>query len=92
MTATYTFDVFSSLDGFGSVSGGDWAIDLKVGGGARGASRRTGRVSPPASQRRPLRDHGTAAVGGADEEHVHGPLLCVAAIGRCWGRGPAVAP
>jgi dihydrofolate reductase len=24
MTATCTFDVFSSLDGFGSVSGGDW--------------------------------------------------------------------
>ena len=24
MKATYTFDVFSSLDGFGSVSGGDW--------------------------------------------------------------------
>jgi dihydrofolate reductase len=24
MVATYTFDVFSSLDGFGSVSGGDW--------------------------------------------------------------------
>ena len=24
MTATYTFDVFSSLDGFGSISGGDW--------------------------------------------------------------------
>lgn len=24
MTATYTFDVFSSLDGFGSVSGGDY--------------------------------------------------------------------
>jgi dihydrofolate reductase len=24
MTATYTFDVFSSLDGYGSVSGGDW--------------------------------------------------------------------
>lgn len=24
MTATYTFDIFSSLDGFGSVSGGDW--------------------------------------------------------------------
>ncbi len=24
MTATYTFDVFSSLDDFGSVSGGDW--------------------------------------------------------------------
>src|ERR1051326_7729400 len=24
MTATYTCDVFSSLDGFGSVSGGDW--------------------------------------------------------------------
>jgi RibD C-terminal domain len=24
MTATYTFDVFSSLDGFGSHSGGDW--------------------------------------------------------------------
>jgi dihydrofolate reductase len=24
VTATYTFDVFSSLDGFGSVSGGDW--------------------------------------------------------------------
>ena len=24
MTATYTFDVFSSVDGFGSVSGGDW--------------------------------------------------------------------
>src|SRR6202012_2837827 len=24
MTATYTFDVFSSLDCFGSVSGGDW--------------------------------------------------------------------
>jgi dihydrofolate reductase len=24
MTATYTFDVFSSLDGFGGVSGGDW--------------------------------------------------------------------
>jgi dihydrofolate reductase len=24
MTATYTFDVFSSLDGFGRVSGGDW--------------------------------------------------------------------
>ena len=24
ITATYTFDVFSSLDGFGSVSGGDW--------------------------------------------------------------------
>lgn len=25
MTATYTFDVFSSLDGFGSVDGGDWS-------------------------------------------------------------------
>lgn len=24
MPATYTFDVFSSLDGYGSVSGGDW--------------------------------------------------------------------
>ena len=24
MTATYTFDVFTSLDGFGGVSGGDW--------------------------------------------------------------------
>ncbi len=24
MTATYTFDVFSSLDGYGSYSGGDW--------------------------------------------------------------------
>jgi dihydrofolate reductase len=24
VTASYTFDVFSSLDGFGSVSGGDW--------------------------------------------------------------------
>src|SRR5690242_13151318 len=24
VTATYTFDVFSSLDGFGSASGGDW--------------------------------------------------------------------
>jgi hypothetical protein len=24
MSATYTFDVFSSLDGFGSGSGGDW--------------------------------------------------------------------
>ncbi|RZS32384.1 dihydrofolate reductase [Herbihabitans rhizosphaerae] len=24
MTATYTFDIFSSLDGFGSVGGGDW--------------------------------------------------------------------
>lgn len=24
MTATYTFDVFMSLDGFGSLSGGDW--------------------------------------------------------------------
>ncbi len=24
MTAAYTFDVFSSLDGFGGVSGGDW--------------------------------------------------------------------
>ncbi len=24
MTATYTFDVFSSLDGFGSAKGGDW--------------------------------------------------------------------
>ncbi len=24
MPATYTFDVFSSLDGFGSHSGGDW--------------------------------------------------------------------
>jgi dihydrofolate reductase len=24
MTATYTFDVFCSLDGYGSVSGGDW--------------------------------------------------------------------
>src|SRR6185437_14164047 len=24
MTATYTFDVFSSLDGFGSASGGGW--------------------------------------------------------------------
>jgi dihydrofolate reductase len=24
MTATYTFDVFASLDGFGSVSGGNW--------------------------------------------------------------------
>src|ERR1051326_4312166 len=24
MTATYTFDVFSTLDGFGSASGGDW--------------------------------------------------------------------
>ena len=31
MTATYTFDVFSSLDGFGSASGGD--------GAATGASR-----------------------------------------------------
>ena len=27
MTATYTFDVFSSLDGFGSASGGDWRGD-----------------------------------------------------------------
>ena len=25
MTATYTFDIFSSLDGFGSVNGGDWS-------------------------------------------------------------------
>ena len=24
MTATYTFDVFSTLDGFGSYNGGDW--------------------------------------------------------------------
>jgi dihydrofolate reductase len=24
MSATYTFDIFSSLDGYGSVSGGDW--------------------------------------------------------------------
>ncbi|EID81534.1 RibD domain-containing protein [Rhodococcus opacus RKJ300 = JCM 13270] len=24
MTATYTFDVFSSLDGDGGISGGDW--------------------------------------------------------------------
>ncbi|WP_054816431.1 dihydrofolate reductase family protein [Nocardia arizonensis] len=24
MTATYTFDVFSSLDGYGGVNGGDW--------------------------------------------------------------------
>jgi dihydrofolate reductase len=24
MTATYTFDVFSSVDGYGGVSGGDW--------------------------------------------------------------------
>jgi dihydrofolate reductase len=24
MTATYTFDVFSSLDGYGDISGGDW--------------------------------------------------------------------
>ena len=24
MAATYTFDVFSSLDGFGSASGGGW--------------------------------------------------------------------
>ncbi len=24
MTATYTFDIFSSLDGFASISGGDW--------------------------------------------------------------------
>ncbi|HZQ34430.1 MAG TPA: dihydrofolate reductase family protein [Dehalococcoidia bacterium] len=24
MTATYTFDIFTSLDGFGSVSGGNW--------------------------------------------------------------------
>ena len=24
MTATYTFDVFSSLDGYGSISGGNW--------------------------------------------------------------------
>jgi dihydrofolate reductase len=24
MTATYTFDVFSSLDGYGSANGGDW--------------------------------------------------------------------
>jgi dihydrofolate reductase len=24
VTATYTFDVFSSLDGFGGISGGDW--------------------------------------------------------------------
>src|SRR4029453_2902261 len=24
MTATYTFDVFASLDGYGSYSGGDW--------------------------------------------------------------------
>jgi hypothetical protein len=24
MTATYTFDVFTSLDGFGSASGGNW--------------------------------------------------------------------
>ena len=24
MPVTYTFDVFSSLDGFGSASGGDW--------------------------------------------------------------------
>ncbi len=32
MTATYTFDVFSSLDGDGGISGGDW------GGGYWGAS------------------------------------------------------
>jgi dihydrofolate reductase len=25
MTATYTFDVFSSLDGFGGANGGDWS-------------------------------------------------------------------
>ena len=31
MTASYTFDVFSSLDGFGSANGGDW--------GGYGASR-----------------------------------------------------
>ncbi len=24
MTATYTFDVFMSLDGYGGVNGGDW--------------------------------------------------------------------
>ncbi|WP_240312399.1 hypothetical protein [Janibacter anophelis] len=24
MSTTYTFDVFTTLDGFGSVSGGDW--------------------------------------------------------------------
>ena len=24
MTATYTFDIFPSLDGFGSYDGGDW--------------------------------------------------------------------
>ena len=24
VTATYTFDVFASLDGFGSYDGGDW--------------------------------------------------------------------
>jgi hypothetical protein len=24
MTAAYTFDVFSSFDGYGSYSGGDW--------------------------------------------------------------------
>jgi hypothetical protein len=24
MTATYTFDIFSSLDGFGSYDGGNW--------------------------------------------------------------------
>ena len=24
MSATYTFDVFCTLDGFGSYSGGDW--------------------------------------------------------------------
>ena len=37
MTATYTFDVFSSLDGFGSASRGDWGggselddLDLKM--------------------------------------------------------------
>ena len=24
MTATYTFDVFSTIDGYGSYSGGDW--------------------------------------------------------------------
>ena len=60
MTATYTFDVFSSLDGFGSVSGGDW------GGywGKQGPEFLAHR-SATLGEDQPLRSHGSLSLNRA---------------------------
>ena len=58
MTATYTFDIFSSLDGFGSHSGGDW-------GGYWGKQGPRAARPPPRLVRR-------GAADGLRGEHVPG--------------------